>query len=142
MTDAHHHAAHHHQRRGRETVFFGTEHGGDDAVAAGLQLTIDLHHDAIAQLVRDQHLLGFRQAQLPRHTGVLERGQRRRAGATVIARDQDHVGMSLGDTGRNRADADFGDQLDVHARQRIRVLQIVDELREILDRIDVVMRRW
>ena len=141
MADAHHHAAQDHQGCGREAVFLGAEHGGDDAVAAGLELSVDLHDDAVAQLIGNQHLLGFRQAEFPRHAGVFERSHRRSAGTTVIARDQHHIGMGFGDTGRDRADADFGDQLDVHARHRIGVLEIVDELRQVFDRIDVVMGR-
>ena len=51
------------------------------------------------------------------------------------------VGARLGDAGRDRADADLGDQLDRDARLRVDVLQVVDQLRQILDRIDVVVRR-
>ena len=48
---------------------------------------------------------------------------------------------ALRHAGRDRADADLGDELHVHARLRVRVLQVVDELLEVLDRIDVVVRR-
>ena len=51
------------------------------------------------------------------------------------------VGARLGDAGGDRADADFGHQLDRYARRLVDVLQIEDELGEVLDRIDVVMRR-
>ena len=37
---------------------------------------------------------------------------------------------AFGDTRRDGADADLGDQLHVHARPRIGVLQVVDELRD------------
>lgn len=57
------------------------------------------------------------------------------------AGDRDVVGVALRDAGRDRTDADFAHQLHAHASGRIRVLQIEDELREILDRINVVMRR-
>ena len=43
-----------------------------------------------------QHLLRLGQAELPRHAGVLDAGQRRRAGAAVVARDQHDVGVRLG----------------------------------------------
>ena len=49
--------------------------------------------------------------------------------------------MRLGDARRDRADAHFRHQLHRNARLRIDVLQIVDELRQIFDRVDVVMRR-
>ena len=62
-------------------------------------------------------------------------------GAAVVAADQDDVGVRLGDAGRDRADADLGDQLHADARAAVGVLQVVDQLRQILDRIDVVVRR-
>ncbi len=43
---------------------------------------------------------------------MLERGQRRGAGAALVAGDGDMVGARLGDAGGNRADADLGDELD------------------------------
>ncbi len=141
VADAHHDAARHDQRRRGEAELLGAHQRGDDHVAAGLQLTVDLHDDAVAQAVDHQHLLGFREAQLPRHAAVLDRGQRRRAGAAVMPRDQHDVGVRLRHAGGDRADAGERDQLHVDARLRVRVLQVVDELRQILDRVDVVVRR-
>ena len=69
------------------------------------------------------------------------RGQRRGAGAAVVPGDQHHVGVRLGHPGRDRADAVLGHQLHVHPRGWVGVLQVVDQLREILDRVDVVVRR-
>ena len=88
-----------------------------DDVAAGLELAVGLHDDPVAQAVEQQRLLGLGEAELPRTAGVLERGQRRRAGAAVVAGDQHDVGVRLGDARRDRADADLGDQLHVHARR-------------------------
>ena len=88
-----------------------------------------------------QHLLRFGQPQLPRNAGVLDRCERRRARAAVVSADQHDVGMRLGDARGDRADADLGHQLHRNARLRIDVLQIVDQLRQILDRVDVVVRR-
>ena len=51
------------------------------------------------------------------------------------------VGARLGNAGGDSTDADFGDQLDRDQAVRIDVLQVVDQLRQILDRIEVVMRR-
>src|SRR5262249_10879605 len=41
----------------------------------------------------------------------------------------------------DRADADLGDELHADARVTVAVLEIVDELGEVLDRVDVVVRR-
>ena len=69
------------------------------------------------------------------------RSQRRCSGAAVVPGDQDHVGVSFRHTCGHRADARFRDQLDRDPGLGIDVFQIVDQLRQILDRVDVVMRR-
>ena len=49
--------------------------------------------------------------------------------------------MRFGNARGDSADAHFGHQLDGDAGVRIGVLQIVDELRQIFDRVNIVMRR-
>src|SRR4029077_13508479 len=53
--------------------------------------------------------------------------------------DQDVIRARLGDAGRDRADACFGDELDPDAGARIDRLEVVDQLCEVLDRVDVVV---
>ena len=48
--------------------------------------------------------------------------------------------MGLGDAGGDGADADFRDELHVDAGARVGVLQVVDQLGEVLDRVDVMVR--
>ena len=91
--------------------------------------------------LRDEHLLRLGDAELPGQAGVLDRRLRRGAGAAAVAADQDDVAVALGDAGGDRADAELGDELDVDARLRVRVLEVVDQLAEVLDRVDVVVRR-
>ena len=55
--------------------------------------------------------------------------------------DQHDIGVRLRHARGDRADAGRRDELHVNARLRIRVLQVVNQLRQVLDRIDVVMRR-
>ena len=62
------------------------EQRGDDDVAAGLELAVDLHGDAVAQAVEQQRLLHLGEPELPRRAGVLEARERRGAGAAVVAR--------------------------------------------------------
>src|SRR3979490_2245927 len=50
------------------------------------------------------------------------------------------VGARLADARRDRADAHFGHQLHTNTGLWIDVLEVVDELRQVLDGIDVVMR--
>ena len=59
-----------------------------------------------------------------------------------MTRDQDNVGVGLRDTGGHCAYPDFGHQLDVDPADRVRVLEVVDELGQVLDGVDVVMGRW
>ena len=141
VADPHHDAARHDERRGGEAVLLGAEQRGDDDVAAGLHLAVGLHDDAVAQTVEQQRLLRLGEAEFPRTAGVLERRERAGAGAAVVAGDQHDVGLGLRHAGRDRADARLGDELDVDARRRVGVLQVVDQLLEVLDRIDVVVRR-
>ena len=67
--------------------------------------------------------------------------QRRRAGAAVVAGDQHVVGVRLRDARGDRADADLGHELHADPRARVRAAQVVDQLLEVLDRVDVVVRR-
>ena len=141
VTLPHHDAAERHERRGGEAELFGTEDRGDHDVAAGLEAAVGLQDHAAAQVVEHQRLMRFGDAEFPRQAGVLDAGERRSARAAAVAGDQDVVGKTLGHAGRDRADAHFRDELHAHAGRGVAVLQIVDQLLEILDRVDVVMRR-
>ena len=141
MADPHHHAAAHDERCGGEAELLGAEQGGDHHVPPRLELAVDLHDDAVAQAVQHQGLLGLGQAELPGRPGVLERGERRGAGAAVVAGDEHHVGVGLGHARGDRPHADLGHQLDVDPGLVVGVLQVMDELGQILDGVDVVVGR-
>ena len=115
---------------------------GNHHIAPGLELAVGFHGDAAAQIIEHQRLMRFRQAELPGQAGMFDAGLRRRAGAAVMTADQHDVGMAFGHARGDGADADFGNQLDADARMVIGVLQIVNQLRQIFDRIDIVVRRW
>ncbi len=72
---------------------------------------------------------------------MLDRGQRGSPGTTIVPGDHHVIGLALGHPGSHRADADFGHQLDGNAGSRIDVLQIVNQLGQILDGVDVMVRR-
>ena len=129
------------QRRGGETELLGAEQRGDDDVAAGLELAVGLDRDAAAQIVQHEGLVRLGQTELPRQAGVLDRGLRRGAGAAVVAGDEHDVGVRLGDAGGDRAHADLGHELHADPRLAVGVLEVVDQLGEILDRVDVVVGR-
>ena len=60
---------------------------------------------------------------------MLNRAERRGSGAAVIAGDEHHIRVGLGDAGSDGPDSDFRDQLDGDARLRIDVLEVVNQLR-------------
>ncbi len=72
---------------------------------------------------------------------MLDRGERGSAGAAFEAGDGHMVRHRLGHAGRDRPDADLGDELHRDVALGVDVLEIEDELLQVLDRIDVVMRR-
>ena len=94
-----------------------------------------------AKAVGREGLVRLGETEFPRRAGVLERRQWRRARTAVVTRDQDHVGVGLGDAGGDRAHALFAHQLHVDARLIVGVLQVVDQLGQVFDRVDVVVRR-
>src|SRR5260370_9166052 len=51
------------------------------------------------------------------------------------------VGARLGNAGRDRADADLGDELYRYLSIRIGVFEVIDQLGPVFYRIDVVMPR-
>jgi hypothetical protein len=141
VAHAHHHASADDQRCRREPELLGAEQRRDHDIAACLQLTIGLYHDAIAETIEQQRLLRLGESELPRRARVLQRRQRTGARPTVVTTDQHHVGLRLADPSGDGADTDLGNQLHVDASGRICVLEVVDELLEVLDRVDVVVRR-
>ena len=79
--------------------------------------------------------------QFPRKARVVDGTARRRAGPSVVSGDQDDLRARLGDARRDRADARLRDQLHVDPGIGVGVLEVVDQLRQVLDRIDIVVRR-
>ena len=112
-----------------------------DHVAPGLQPAVGAQHDPIPQPVADQDLVHLGQAELPRQAGVLDGAQRRGAGASGVTGDHHVVGVRLRHPGRDGADAGAGHQLHADPRPRVDGPQVADELRQVLDRVDVVVRR-
>lgn len=138
---AHHHTAFHHKSGGGEAELLRSQQRRDHHVTAGLQFAVALDDDARAKTIENQRLLGFRQTDLPWRAGMADGVERGRSGTAVIAGNEHHVGMALSHTGRNGAHTEFGHEFDMHASLRIGHLRIVDELLEILDGVDVMMRR-
>ena len=72
---------------------------------------------------------------------MLDAAERRRAGAAAVPGDHDVVGVGFGNARGDRSHAQLRDQLHAHGGARIDALQVVNQLRQIFDAVDVVMRR-
>ena len=141
VTHAHHNTTHHHQRCSRKTIFLSPEQGGNHHITPGLKLTIGLDNHTATQVVHHQRLMRVRQTQLPRKSRMLDTSLRRRAGAPIVTGNQNHIRMTFRHTGGNRSDTHLGHELHVNTCIRVRVLQIKDKLSQILNGINVMMRR-
>ncbi len=84
--------------------------------------------------------MGLGYAQLPREAGALDAGPAGGTGAAVVAGDGDVLGLALGDARGDDPDPDLRDELDRNAGRRVRALEVVDELGQVLDGVDVVVR--
>ena len=141
VTDAQVLAPQRDHRRGAEAEALRADERRLDHIETGLQAAVGLQSHSMPQFVGAQRLVGLGQTQFPGRAGVFDGRQRTRAGAAVVAGDGDEIGVGLGDARGDRADAGLGDQLDRHQCARVDLLQIEDQLRQILDGIDVVVRR-
>src|SRR4029450_11571847 len=65
----------------------GPEQRPDPDVPPGAEAAVDLNHDAAAQPLAHQRLMGFGKADFPRRTCVLDRGEGGCAGAALEACD-------------------------------------------------------
>jgi len=118
-----------------------TEQRGDHDVPAGAQPAVGAHFDAVPQPVAHENRLRLGEAQSHGEPACLIDESGDAPVPAVVSRDQDVIGVRLRDAGRDSPDAGFRNELHADTRGGIHLLEIVDQLREILDRIDVVMRR-
>ena len=70
------------------------------------------------------------------------RERRSVASAPAVAADENMIRLGLGDPGRDRPDSHLAHQFHAETRAAgLDVLQVVNELRQVLDGINVMMRR-
>ena len=141
LAGALHEAAHRDERHGRKAKLLGTQQAGDGNIGAVHELAVGLEHHTRAQAVLQQRLLGLGKTELQRQTGVPNGIASSGTRAAVVAADQNLVGSALGNTSGDGADAGLADQLDRHARAGVGVLKVKDQLCQVLDGVDVVVRR-
>ena len=128
-------------RGGTETEALGTKDRAFYHVQTCFQAAISLQANLATQVIGSQRLLGFGKPQLPGRTGVADRRQRARRCTAIVPGHRDQVGVRLSHTCGNRTDAGLRDQLHRHQSLRIDLFEIENQLGQILDGIDIVMRR-
>ena len=138
---AHHHAAQHNEHRGAEAELLSTEQSHGYDVAAGLDLAVGLQAHLAAQAVEHERLLCFAQTYFGRNASVTHAAGGRSTRTALSTADDDEVGLSLGHTCCNSAYAAFGHQLHAHLGLGVHILEVEDELSQVFNRIDVVVRR-
>src|SRR5690242_19084459 len=141
MALSHHYATHSDQRCRREAELIRAEQSSDDHIAARLQLTVNLYANSAAQIVHHQGLLRFGKPEFPRNAGMLNGAERRCAGAAIVSADQNHISMRLRNACCNGSHPDFRDQLYRDTCSWTDVLEVVNQLRQIFNRVNIMMRR-
>ena len=141
IADTHHHAAHGHKRSGGKAELLSAKQGGDGHIPAAHELAVCLDDYTASQVVLDQRLVCLRKAQLPGKSRVMDGALGRSSCTSVVAGDEHNLGACLGHAGGDGADASLGHQLDSDPGLSIGVLQVIDKLRQILDGVDIVVRR-
>ena len=126
---------------GTEVVFFGAEDGGVDDIETGAQTAIGPKSYAAAQIIEHQYLLGLGESEFPWQAGVFDGRNRGGPGSAFVTGDEDNVGIGFGDAGGDGADACFCDQFDADAGAGIDLFEVMDELRQVLDGVDIVVGR-
>ena len=141
IAHTHHHAANGNQRCGGKAIFLSAQQCSNNNVTTGEQLAISFQCYAVTQVVQEQCLVGFHQAQLPGQTCVVDRGARGRTGTTVVAANEHNVGAGLNYACRNGTNAHLANQLHADAGTGVGVLQIVNQLGQVLDGVYIMMGR-
>src|SRR5256885_13930759 len=86
--------------------------------------------------------MGFAQSDFPGKTSILIGGQGRGAGTAVVPADGDDVRTCFRNARGNDADSGAGNEFYADTRARIHGAEVVDQLGEVFDTVNVVMRRW
>ena len=142
MTLAHHDAADRNQRRRCETILFGAKEGGNHNISTGFRLPSVSTLMRLRRSLSSESLLCLRETQFPRHTRMFDGSQGRRAGAASMSADQQYIRARFCHAGCLSFRRQLRPRVLRDSRLRIDVFRVVNQLRKIFDRIDIVMWRW
>ncbi len=85
--------------------------------------------------------MGFGHAQLPRQARPLDGAPGSRAGAAVVAGDEDHLGPRLSNARGDGPHSRLADQLDADPGKTVGVFQVINQLGQVLNGVNIVMGR-
>ena len=141
MAYAHHPASHRHERRRRKAKLLRTQQQGHHHIVTGHQLAVGFQRHRLAQPIAAEHLMCLRQADLPWKARMMHAAHRSRARTAFSAGNQDPAGAGLRHAAGNGSHPCGGNQLDSDLRFLVGALQVINQLCQVLDGIDIVMRR-
>ena len=136
-----HNAAQAHQRCGAEAVLLRAQKSHEQHVSGCLQTSVHLYLDLGAQVVHHKSLLNLREACLRGTSAVLYRACGAGSRASVRTAYKDYVRLCLCNSGSNGAHPGLGHEFDAYPGCGIDVAKVIYQLREVFDRVDVVMGR-
>src|ERR1700733_14712621 len=141
MALASHHAADGEKGRSAEAEFVSAEESREDYVAARFESAVNAQTDAAAKAGAQKRVVSIAQTDFPRKAKILCGGERRCAGAPGESTNRSDVRAGFRDTRGDDSDTRSGNEFDADARTRVDSAQIVNQMREVVEAIDVVMRR-
>ena len=140
ITLAHHHTTEDDERQGSERELVGSEHRHDYDILGGLQLAVGLQAHLIAQAIDDQRLLGLCESDLRRDACKTHGRGGRSTCAALGTGDDDEVGLGFGNACCDSSHATLCHKLHTDGCRGVDILEVEDELCQVLDAIDIMMR--
>src|SRR5260370_20433486 len=128
------------ERSGAKTKFVGAENRGKDDVAGEFQASVSAERESRTEARANQCVMSFATPNFPRKTGVFDGGTGRGAASAVVPADGDDVRARFGNARSNDADSGTGYKLYADTGARVHGAKVVDQLSEVFDAVNVVVR--
>mmetsp|Transcript_27706 Transcript_27706/g.41062 ORF Transcript_27706/g.41062 Transcript_27706/m.41062 type:complete len:201 (-) Transcript_27706:94-696(-) len=142
VTLAHHDTSQSNEGSSGETVFLGSEKTRNDDITSSLQLTISLKFDSVTKSVEYKSLLRLCKTKFPRETCTLQSSPSSSSSSSVMSTNDNVVRKSLCNSSGYNSNTDLRYKFDRYLTMGLGILQVVNELGKILDRVDIVVRWW
>src|SRR5262249_17626905 len=136
-----HHASDGQQRGRAKAEFVSSQNRCEHDIARKLQASVHAEREARTEASANQSVMCFAQTDFPRQTCVFDRREWGRTRAAVVSTDGNYVSSSFRNSCRNDAYARSGNKLHANPRPRVHRAQIVNQLRQVFDAVNVMMRR-